>query len=122
MTQTHVQTTGGTPTAAMEPAEDRLDDVGTRIDAGHGASWPQWSQPRIGWMTAPGSPPVHTAHTPQWSQPRIGWMTQPLAGLLRRGVGAAMEPAEDRLDDPTGTCTRRKGTPSRNGASRGSAG
>ena len=57
---------------------------------------------------------------PQWSQPKIGWMTR-LRGLLAQPARAAMEPAEDRLgdrrsgDEPA-TSSRR------NGASRGPAG
>ena len=58
----------------MEPAEDRLGD---RRDA---------------LLTTP-------ANRPQWSQPRTGWVT--VGGSLGNGRGhlAAMEPAEDRLDD-----------------------
>ena len=40
--------------AAMEPAEDRLDDIGTRLDALEAGQAPQWSQPKIGWMTRRG--------------------------------------------------------------------
>ena len=38
---------------------------------------------------------------PQWSQPRIGWMTARAGDGLHPVVVAAIEPAKDRLDDCT---------------------
>ena len=57
---------------------------------------PQWSQPRIGWVTWLGAV-VETANAlPQWSQPRIGWMTCRWARFpacrSRRRNGAGREP------------------------------
>ena len=56
-----------TPAAAMEPAEDRLGDACSRVAAP--LATPQWSQPRTGWMTAYrcGIPRLDW---PQWSRPR----------------------------------------------------
>ena len=65
----------GVDQAAMEPAEDRLDDVNADGSSYTGEAPPQWSQPKIGWMTLHGALRVD---------------------LVSR---AAMEPAEDRLDD-----------------------
>ena len=106
--------------AAMEPAEDRLDDlhaaaVGVHVQ--HAAMEPAEERPddqaiegqrdgrRDPAMEPTGDrpedaielPDYQIGPTPQWSRPRIGWVTFP--ALLPPAVhrGAAMEPAYDRL-------------------------
>jgi hypothetical protein len=56
--------------AAMEPAEDRLGEDGKPVQT---------------------TPP----NMPQWSQPRIDWMTGQLTGRQERLEEAAMEPANE---------------------------
>jgi hypothetical protein len=59
----------------MEPAGDRLDDLNPLgvIPVVHIA--PQWSQPKIGWMTNIAHSAAFARAIPQWSQPGIGWKT-----------------------------------------------
>ena len=59
--------------AAMEPAEDRLDDLGTtnRTQFAHAL---QWSHPGADWMTGLGKPLRNLLFLPPWSRPEIGRM------------------------------------------------
>ena len=67
---------------------------------------PQWSQPRMGWMTSASMMPNVSPLAPQWSQPRMGWMTGRLVASHRAGRAAAMEPAQDGLDDSSRSLSR----------------
>ncbi len=88
--------------AAMEPAEDRPDDK-PAPPAPEKKRRPQWSRPRIGRMTAGECVGLLPVDGPQWSRPRIGRMTPCPGHLVPADVRAAMEPAEDRPDDPART-------------------
>ena len=57
----------------------KLVDVYTEIMA-----MPQWSQPKIGWMTFTIAFANAPTASPQWSQPKIGWMTPPRPAPARR--------------------------------------
>src|SRR5690348_16105222 len=82
----------------MEPAEDRLDDhvdhhpvVRVAVTAMEPAG--------TGWTTGQIVATAEDQTAPQWSQPRIGWMTLRGRGLGCRVRRTAMEPAEDQPDD-----------------------
>ena len=60
----------------MEPAEYQPDDDPKKL-AGFFKVPPQWSQPRIGWVTWLNVELWGPIWPPQWSQPRIGWVTGP---------------------------------------------
>ena len=80
----------------MEPAEDGLGEDGKPVQITP-PNMPQWSQPRIGWVTCLGAV-VETANAlPQWSQPedRLGDGSRNLSrlmcayGALRERFGSA---------------------------------
>src|SRR5579875_2479403 len=108
--------------AAMEPAEYRPDDNEARVflQQARAPQWsrpsigrmtserecraphstlPQWSRPSIGRMTGLSSGSRSMSALPQWSRPSIGRMTARLMDRYRKGLAAAMEPAEYRPDD-----------------------
>ena len=82
---------------------------------------PQWSQPKIGWMTRRSSSGLSAAPRPQWSQPKIGWMTRVQA--LEEELAAEPQWSQPKIGwmtrSPSGP---RPGPARRNGASRRSAG
>jgi len=61
--------------------------------------WPQWSQPRIGWVINVTAGGRVGEIVPRWSQPRFGWMTLRRFDAEGGLFHAAMEPADNRLED-----------------------
>ncbi len=89
--------------AAMEPADERPDDPPVTAWYNAYQAPPQWSRPMNGRMTLPRPASLPSLIRPQWSRPMNGRMTH--CGCLSPPVRyrAAMEPADERPDDPDGT-------------------
>src|SRR5580700_4182457 len=85
--------------AAMEPADDRPDDMSPVVPSCGTFSVPQWSRPMIGRMTRMFVHHAEESHeSPQWSRPMIGRMTPGRRVGCPECGHAAMEPADDRPD------------------------